>query len=392
MPILQYWRGVWQRIMEYTVSNEFPPETAPLVEQYADESYRYCVRWFGSPKDAHKRWNIVQGERSFFSRPLGKPTITISKHAASKEQLCGDIAHEMYHRVTEGRKGLADEHWVKEAMAVLSSQWFQQNQGFKEYVKRLRENLTADDGRADMNILRSSSPGLRRYIWFGTPVYSEAFRKSVWRIGYALNGAVDFSEISSLIKAKTLEEWMNTLSQEDQYAVCLVLEMPTQNKVVPYAAREVGRLFFALEAKGDKKSVVAEFERLAELQATSKDVFFRLGLAYQKAEQFEDALRAYNQAKDMGYSDKWLVYNIGSVYWQTKNYELAAEWFGRAAEQSLDWAQPRYFLGRSLNNLGNILAARQAWEEVLTLSDKDYSQLAEKALQENPLPDAAASE
>ncbi len=387
MSSVQRLREVWQRALEYGVYDDFPAETKAIVDQYADEAYQYCVQRFGSPKDAHKRWKIVQGERSFFYRPLGKPTITISKHAASKEQLCGAIAHEMYHRVTEGRKGLADKLWVKETMAVLTSQWFQQNQGFKEYVKRLRENSIADDGRADMNILRSSSPGVRRYVWFGTPVYSEAFSKSVWRIGYALNRAVDFSEISSLIEAKTLEEWINTLSQEDQYAICLVLEMPTQNKVVPHTAREVGRLFYALEAKGDRRSVVAGFERLADSQPTNGSIFFYLGRAYQDAKHFEDALTAYTRAEELGYSDRWLTHNIGSVYWHIKNYTLAAEWFGKAAEQSPDWAQPRYFLGRSLNNLGNVAAARQAWEEVRTLSDKDYAQLAEKALQENPLPE-----
>ena len=86
------------------------------------------------------------------------------------------------------------------------------------------------------------------------------------------------------------------------------------------------------------------------------------------------------------------MFIFGSVYWQTKNYELAAEWFKKSAEQSSDWAQPRYYLGRSLNNLGNLGAARQAWEEVLALSDEYYAQLAEKALRKNPLCDAAASE
>ena len=148
MPISQYWRSVWQRASEYAVYDDFSAETKAVVDQYADEAYRYCVRWFGSPKDAHKGWKVVQGEQSFFRRSFGKPMITISKHATSKEQLCGDIAHEMYHRVTEGRKGLADELWVKETMAVLTSQWFQQNQGFKDYMKRLRETSIADDGRA----------------------------------------------------------------------------------------------------------------------------------------------------------------------------------------------------------------------------------------------------
>lgn len=95
---------------------------------------------------------------------------------------------------------------------------------------------------------------------------------------------------------------------------------------------------------------------------------------------------------ELGYSDKWLLYNIGSVYWQTEDYAPAAEWFQKAVEQTQDWAQPRYFLGRSLNNLGNIAAARQALEKVLTLDDEQYTKLAQKALHENLLPADAAQE
>jgi len=57
--------------------------------------------------------------------------ITIARQATSKEQLCETIAHEMFHRVTAGRKGLASELWIKELMATLASQWFLQHQGFK---------------------------------------------------------------------------------------------------------------------------------------------------------------------------------------------------------------------------------------------------------------------
>ena len=388
MSILQQGKGVWQRLREYTDLGDFPPETAPIVKQYAEAAYRDCVRWFGPPADAQRPYKVIQGERSFFCRSFGNPIITISKHAASKEQLCGDIAHEMYHRVTEGRTGFANELWIKEIMATLTSVWFLRNQGFKDYTDAAKANLLAGEGKADVSLLRNASHSLRQYIWSGAPAYPQGFAESVWRIGYALNRAVDFEHQPTLIKHSTLEGWIDSLPQEDQYAACRVLELPTEGKTKPHNDKEIGKLFYALQAKGDKEDLAAEFKQLADLQATNGYVFFYLGYAYHKAKRYDNALTAYAKAEELGYLDKWLLYNIGSVYWSAKNYALAAEWFGKAAAQTLDWAQPLYFLGRSLNNLGSTLEARQAWEKVLTLSDEHYTQLAAKALRENPLPDA----
>ena len=301
MPILQYWRGVWQRAKEYAVYDNFPTETATIVNHYADEAYRACVRWFGPPTDAQKPYKIMQGERSFFTRYLGQPVIVISETAVSNEQLCETIAHEMYHRVTEGRKGLADELWIKEIMALLTSQWFLRNQGFQAYAERTKSSLLASSWRADVGVLRKSSNGARRYLFFGTPVYSDAFVHSVWRIGYALQAAVKSSDLLSIVKASTLEGWIASLPQEDQYATCCVLELPTEDKAMPTKDRELNRLRHALEAKGDKHALAAEFEQIARMQPANNEVFFYLGLAYQKAECSEDALSDYNQAKDMGY-------------------------------------------------------------------------------------------
>ncbi len=387
MSLLQNWREVWQRAKEYAVYDDFPTETGTIVNRFAEEAYKYCVHLYGSPKNAKKGYKVVQGERSFYA-PFTTPTITISRELESQEHLCETIAHEMYHRVTEGRKGIANELWVKEMMAALTSYWFLNNQGFQEYVRASRKALIASAGTADIHLLRSSSSGTRRYILSGAPIYSEAFRDSVWRIGYALQRAVKGDDLCCLIKFDTLEAWIASLPTEDQYTVCRVLALLTKDKAIPCGNREVGNLFLALQAVGDKKTLVEEFERLVHLQPTNSTAFFYLGYALQVAKRFEDALGAYTEAQELGYTDKWLMNNIGALYWKTQDYASAAEWYQKAVEQTPDWAQVRYWLGRSLNNLSNIDGARQNWEKALTLSDEYYATLSRKALLENSLPDA----
>lgn len=277
-------------------------------------------------------------------------------------------------------------------MATLTSRWFLQHQGFKDCAEWIKKKSLATEGVADLDLLRNSSSGSRRYVLSGEPVYSDAFLESVGRIGYALQKAVVIDDLVSITKASTLEGWVASLPQENQYTACRILELPVVDKAIPNDYRGVGQLFLALKDKGDKAALVTEFEQLAQFQPENSTTFFYLGYAYQEAKRPDEAISAYAKANELGYLDKWLLYNIGSLYWQTEDYAPAAEWFQKAVEQTPDWAQPLYFLGRSLNNLGNIGAARQAWEKVLTLDDEQYTKLAQKALEENLLPYDAAPE
>ena len=56
-------------------------------------------------------------------------------------------AHEMYHRMTAGRKGLAGEMWVQEMMASLSSHWFLRRRKVLQEYADAREGRLAGLGR-----------------------------------------------------------------------------------------------------------------------------------------------------------------------------------------------------------------------------------------------------
>ena len=197
---------------------------------------------------------------------------------------------------------------------------------------------------------------------------------------------LDGNDLCRIIKAETMEGWINSLPQEKQYGVCRLLEVASDSKKVPETGTDLSQLRKALTAKGSSEAVVAEFQQISHLQPENGAVFFYLGRAHEQAQQTDMALDAYLKADALNFLDAWLPFNIGSIYWHREDWEAAAPWFCKAVERKPDWAQAHYFLGMSLNSMGNIGGARQAWEKVLTLNDEQYAQAARQALQENPPP------
>ena len=127
------------------------------AEGYAKAAYACCVTWYGPPLDSQKPYCVAQAvEGSSFCKPMfGKYYLAISKNASAPEQVCSKIAHEMYHRVTAGRKGLAGEMWGQEVMACLTSHWLLRNQGFQEYTDHAKGYWLSVMGRADVQAIRA---------------------------------------------------------------------------------------------------------------------------------------------------------------------------------------------------------------------------------------------
>lgn len=322
---------------------------------------------------------------------FGKYYLAISKEASTPERLCSHISHEMYHRVTAGRKGLAGQMWVQEVMACLTSDWFLRNQSFEGYADYAKEYRMSTTERADVQAIRACRRQKSRdWVFRGKSVYPDGFGASVYRTGYALISLLDGNDLCRIVKAATLEEWITSLPLENQYGVCKVLEIPTVGKIIPETGADLSQLRRALTAKGSSEVVVAEFQQISQLQPENGTVFFYLGRAYEQSRQPDMALDAYLKADALNFSDAWVPFNIGGVYWHRGDWESAAPWFCKASERKPEWAQAHYFLGCSSNKLGNIGAAHQSWEKVLTLDDEHYTELAQAELAGNPLPPEAA--
>lgn len=390
MSVLQHWREVWQRAQTLS-SNNFPPEIAEEANRYAAEAYRSCVAWYGPPKDPQNTYRLEQTPGTSMHCWLFRGThyITISQQAAAPEQLCEHIAHEMYHRVTAGRKGLAREMWIQEMLACLTAHWFCRHQGFKEYAEDIKNRWLATEGKADVSLLRRSKRNSRRWLLYGEDHYSDAFVTSLTRIGYALTRVLDANHICRLSQAKTLEEWVASLPQEDQYAVCRILELPYSDKIAPDTETGWSRLFNGLKTKGDKEALVSEFEQIVRLHPSNGLAAFYLGRAYQLMRRFDAARDAYLKAIELKFSDKWLPYNLATCYWYTDEFSSAVQWYQEAINHDPQWAAAFNDLALSFIKIGDLLGARAAWKKVLTLDDEDYKKRAQKALQDYPFGDTS---
>ena len=394
MSLRQYWRDVKHRFNHHMFEN-FPAERVEAAEGYAKAAYASCLAWYGPPLDAQKPYCVAQAVEgsSFCKLMFGKYYLAISKEVSTPERLCSVIAHEMYHRVTAGRKGLASEMWVQEVMACLTSHWFLRNQGFQEYTDHAKGYWLSVMGRADVQAIRACRRRkLRDYILRGGSIYPNGFGDSVIRTGFALNSLLDEDDLRRMVKATTLEEWITSLPPEKQYGVCRLLGVASDGKKVPETTPDIRQFFNALVAKGDKASVVTELMEITRLQPSSGAVFFYLGRAYHKAEDFQATRDAYLTTLDLKFPDKWLPYNLASAYSSLEDYTSSATWYQEATRQDPDWARAYYFQGWALLKAGDLENARAAWDKAATLDDEDYARWAREALQENPLPADAADE
>ena len=114
------------------------------------------------------------------------------------------------------------------------------------------------------------------------------------------------------------------------------------------------------------QSLVAELMHITHLHSDERQAAlypFILGRAYQEAKQSDAAVNAYLMAKELGYPDKWLLHNLGSVYSQKKDYLTASEWYRKAIKQYPDWASAHYYLGHALNQIGNSVEAQAEWKK-----------------------------
>lgn len=148
MSLRQYWRDVKHRFKHLMFEN-FPAERIGAAEKYAKAAYACCVSWYGPPLEPQKPYCVSQAiEGNSSCKPMfGKYYLAISKKVTTPENLCSDIAHEMYHRVTAERKGLASEMWVQEMMACLTSHWCLRDQDFQEYADRAKKHWLSEMGQ-----------------------------------------------------------------------------------------------------------------------------------------------------------------------------------------------------------------------------------------------------
>ena len=364
-------------------------------EEFAADAYKYCIELFGPPADPHRPYRLTNGtdEVSSCSYGLGLYTISLSPQCETLEEQCMVIAHEMCHRFIMHRKGMRQQVWVDELLAFLTSFWILRRQGLSEYAALLLENYINLPGKIDLRKLREfCSPPWYICLKNLGPIYPEHFYAEVARLAIALMRIASSNDLCRLAKVVSLEQWIDSLPEEKQYSVCRILEVSSEGRKLPASERDLCQTLSALKAKGGSEDTIAELKLLSELQPTNGAVFACLSIASVCAEKWDAALNAYLKAYALGSKASLLFSRTGSTYYLSKDPAPAVEWLEKAAVCKPDLPKILYRLGCSLNSLGYLRVAHEAWERILTLEDNKFKDLARKTIAENPLPNGLDEE
>jgi tetratricopeptide (TPR) repeat protein len=127
-----------------------------------------------------------------------------------------------------------------------------------------------------------------------------------------------------------------------------------------------------LEKKGRRKEAIAEYTRmLPRLNKTEQAVVMKnLGYLSFQIGQKNDALGWYLKAAQLDKNDPNLYYNIGSLYDELKNPDLAEKYLRMALELRKGDIDGRLRLAHSLFNKGKLKEAKHYIEEVLAQDPK----------------------
>lgn len=364
-------------------------------EEFAAEAYKYCTELYGPPADPHKPYNLINGtnDTSICWYALGRYTISISPQFETIEEQCMIIGHEMYHRCTMHRKGMRQQLWVDELLAFVISHSFLKRQGYSDYAESYVQAYK--DSREKLNVKKLREyprPSLLNRLKNMGPKFYEEFYYDIAQLAIALKAILCSTDIYLILDATSLQQWINSLPEEKQYSVCSIMEVSSEGKKLPDNESDLSQFLSALKAKGDSEAAVAELQLLTELQPTNGTVFAYLTIASVCAEKWSAALDAYLKAQSLRLSESRLLSLKEGTYYLSKDTTPAVVWLQQAAIYRPDMPKFLYGLGCSLNSMGYLRVAHEAWEQILTLEDDKFKDLARKTIAENPLPNGLDEE
>ncbi len=372
-----------------------PVPNQEKCEEFAADAYKFCTELFGPPADLHKPYRLINGtdEISACWYAIGLYTISLSPKCETIEEQCMMIGHEMYHRFTMHRKGMRQQLWVDELLAFLTSHSFLKRQGYSDYAESFAQMHTSPIGKLDIKKLRGyPRPSLYNRVKDMGLIYYEEFYFDIAQLFAALKTILGSKDIYPLLKASSLEQWIDSLPEEKQYCVCRILEVSREGTKLPVSESDLCQTWSALEAKGGSEGTIVELQLLSELQPTNAAVFACLSIASVCAEKWDAALNAYLKAHALGSKESLLFSRTGRTYYLSQDCTPAVKWLQKAAAFEPDLPKVLYGLGCSLNSLGYLRVAHEAWERILTLEDNVFKNLARKAIAETPLPNGLDEE
>jgi len=193
----------------------------------ANQAYRYHVRFFGQPEDAHWKYEIITAHKASNGRdPFRHMYIITVREQDPPQQRLASLAHEMYHRVTsrrKGRNGLHRHLWVDEMLASLTTHKFLCDHGQREYAQEIRKRCYAQPVRLDINTLKRLK---RRPDFLGLlrSQYPPKFAGSIAVLGMTIEALVGWETMCSLVHCGSWHEWLDTLPDKTRKHVRELIE------------------------------------------------------------------------------------------------------------------------------------------------------------------------
>lgn len=177
----------------------------------AEASYHYLESYFGEPSDKHIPYKLIRGGTSSCTLNSGAYYIILASDCKSSNQYHVVISHEMYHRITNSRRGLHQKALIDEMLGFLSSKWFLESHDREDYVQFLTNWYLEPQG--EINISRAFR--VKRGRLFSMIVWNRNYRRLFYK--YAVHIAISIEhflsreEICRMVHESSFDQWLSTL-------------------------------------------------------------------------------------------------------------------------------------------------------------------------------------
>jgi len=196
--------------------------------------------------------------------------------------------------------------------------------------------------------------------------------------------------MTTLVSAQTEEEIEDaitafqrgkTLHQERRYEEAIreyraSLKLDQEN---PFLYNAVG---LALAAVGKFREALKAFNAAIQLNPDLTDVYNNMGMVYSETGEREKAFEAYGRAvRNPNYpTPEKALYNLGNLYLEDENLELAFTFFKRSLEKNSEFALGYRGLGNVLLKMKDVEGARRQFVNSIEIFEGDGESLFNLAL------------
>ena len=167
-----------------------------------------------------------------------------------------------------------------------------------------------------------------------------------------------------------------SLHQEKRYQEA-ISEYRASLKLDPESPFVYNALGLALAAVGDLGGALKAFNRAIAINPDLTDVYNNMGMVYAESGQRDKAFEAFGRAvKNPNYlTPEKALYNIGNLYLEDGNFELAIMHFKRSVEKKPEFSLGHRGLGKAYLMMNDADLAIREFEKAIAITEDDTESL-----------------